>query len=118
MAIQQYDIPNALRGDTFEKIDFELYESDGTTAIDLTGATIFMYLKTSKTQGQKVKQFEVGSGFTIDDAVNGKFSLDKQVIKIPVGSYKYDIQFFLSSGDSKTYLEGAWNIIQDVTDRE
>ncbi|MCH9621032.1 MAG: hypothetical protein S4CHLAM20_04460 [Chlamydiia bacterium] len=112
---QNYNFPTALRGDTFNRIEFTVADADDNP-IDLTGVNIYMFLKLKVSQGVKEAQFTVGNGFTIIDAPNGRFDFDEKIIKENASEYKYDIQFFFPDGSTKTYLEGSWKIAQDVTD--
>jgi len=100
-------------GDTWEGAQFTVTKNGA--ALDLTSATIKSEFRVkTKTGAVKLTLTEV-SGITITDAANGVFKLDKQIITLPADTYHYDIEITLSNGDKKSYVEGTWEIVQDVT---
>lgn len=105
-----YHIPDHYSGDTFEALIITLEED--SSPIDLTAATIEIDFETLS--GQKKLELTVGDGITINDALNGEFQIDEQVISLPTGRYKYDIQVTIGNTVT-TYLKGTWNILDDIT---
>lgn len=108
----KYNFPDHTKGDTFKGQTFG-YERNGAP-IDLTGATINLMLKKTKT-GPSAFTFSTGNNITITDAVNGRWSLDSTVIDIEAGTYYYDVELTENNGNVSTYLSGKWVILQDVT---
>lgn len=115
MAQQTYNIPDHVKGDTFEGVQFNVTVNG--SALNLTGATIKMQLKPNANPGTTATlTLDTTDGITITDAVNGQFEIDQQVIDIAADCYYYDIQITLSGGSVKTYIKGNWNITQDITE--
>lgn len=111
-----FNIPDAVKGDTFVGIEFTL--TVNAILSDLTGAVIKMQLKESNSStALAVLTFDndLIGGITIIDAENGVFQIDSQVIDIPALCYFYDIQITYPNGDIKTYIRGRWTILPEVT---
>jgi hypothetical protein len=104
-----------IKGDTFDEVAFQLKIND--TVVDLTGATIKMQLRKSYSDtAAALSLTSVSSaGITITDAVTGQFKINSQIIDIEVYNYVYDIQITLASGVVKTYVQGGFNITNEVT---
>jgi hypothetical protein len=114
MASQNYNFPNHCKGDTFQGVEFTLNRN--AAPIDLTGASLRMMLRLDKTVSPPALTLSSPSGgLTITDAVNGVFTVDKQIISIDAGDYFYDIELTESNGDINTYIAGKWVILQDTT---
>lgn len=111
-----YNFNDHKKGDTFPGVTFTV--TVNASPLNLTNATIKMAVKTSKTAGTTaVKLFtSTSNNFTILDATEGIFKFNSQIISIPAGTYFYDIQIVLADGTVKTYIEGTWKILQDITD--
>lgn len=104
-----------IKGDTFDQVDFQLKIND--VVVNLTGATIKMQLRKSYSDVTAALSLtSVGSaGITITNASEGRFKINTQIIDIPVYNYVYDIQITLASGVVKTYVQGGFNITNEVT---
>lgn len=104
-----------IKGDTFDEVDFQLKIND--TAVNLTGAVIKMQLRKnySDTSAALSLTSVSSAGITITNAAEGRFKINTQIIDIPVFNYVYDIQITLSSGVVKTYVQGGFNITNEVT---
>jgi len=104
-----------IKGDTFNEVPFEL-KINGS-AVNLTGATIKMQLKKCATDVTPALSLTSASsaGITITNAASGLFKINEQIINIEAYNYVYDMQFTLSSGEVKTYINGSFLIIQDIT---
>jgi hypothetical protein len=102
------------RGDTFEEVPFQI--NVDTVPLNLVGAVIKMQLR--KDYGGEVlldlTSIE-NKGITIHNPLNGGFKINKTIIDIESGSYKYDIQIKLSNGEVKTWISGIFNVTNDVT---
>lgn len=55
------------------------------------------------------------AGITITDATNGRFKINTQIIDIEVYNYVYDIQITFASGVVKSWIQGGFNITNEVT---
>jgi len=104
-----------IKGDTFDEVAFQLKINE--SAVNLTGATIRMQLR--KSYSDTVAALSLTSvssaGITITNAANGEFKINTQIIDIEVYNYVYDIQITFSSGVVKTYVQGGFNITNEVT---
>jgi len=115
MTASRYDFPQIIKGDTFDGLSFTL--SVNTVLVDFTDAIITMDLRLDKT-GVSVKRFtSVGDAdITIESPkTSGKFKFNSQIINVDAGIYYYDIQILFPNTVVKTYIEGRWTILQDVT---
>lgn len=104
-----------IKGDTFDEVAFQLKIND--VAVNLTGATIKMQLrkKYSDTTAALSLTSVSSAGITITTPLEGRFKINTQIIDIEVYNYVYDIQITLSSGVVKTYVQGGFNITNEVT---
>ena len=109
-----YNFQNHVKGDTFNGVLFTVTVND--VAFDLTGATITMDVRPTKTGSVVATYSTTTTGITISSpSTAGKFTFDEQIIDIAAAKYVYDIEIELSSGTVKTYIWGNWEITQDVT---
>ena len=103
-----------VRGTTYNGAEFTVTVNG--QPMDLTGATIKMELKLFK-ESEPDKTFTTADGsMTISATTPGVFYITPQIIDIPAGNYRFDIRFFFLDGTIKTYCEGTWKILQNVTD--
>ena len=106
-----------IKGDTFDEVNFEV--KINSVAVNLTGAVIKMQLRKDAYDHVTTPAISLTSvasaGITIVSPTLGKFKINSQVIDIPVYNYFYDIQITLASGVVKTYVNGFFDILIDVT---
>lgn len=104
-----------IKGDTFDEVAFQLKINE--EVVDLTGAVIKMQLrkKYSDTTAALSLTSVSSAGITITNAATGQFKINSQIIDIEVYNYVYDIQITLASGVVKTYVQGGFNITNEVT---
>ena len=104
-----------IKGDTFDEVAFQLKINDDE--VNLTGAVIKMQLRKcySDTTAALSLTSVSSAGITITNASEGRFKINTQIIDIEVYNYVYDIQITLSSGVVKTYVQGGFNITNEVT---
>ena len=104
-----------IKGDTFDEVAFQL--KINSTVVNLTGSTIRMQLRKSYSDTVAALSLTSASfaGITITNAANGEFKINTQIIDIEVYNYVYDIQITFSSGIVKTYVQGGFNITNEVT---
>lgn len=122
---ETYNFQNHKKGDTFKAKSFEIIietkntlgEVISTAPLNLTGARIRMHLKlNNRPETIATKIFDtLDSSIIITSPLNGKFEIVEQVIDIPAAVYVYDTEIILQSGEIDTYMEGKWQILQDVT---
>jgi hypothetical protein len=104
-----------IKGDTFDEVAFQLKINE--EVVDLTDAVIKMQLRKnySDTSAALSLTSVSSAGITITDAETGQFKINSQIIDIEVYNYVYDIQITLASGVVKTYVQGGFNITNEVT---
>ncbi len=102
------------KGDTFEAVNFQI--NINSVALDLTGCTLRMQLR-KEYGGVIFLSFTsvANAGITITNAVSGLFKINKQIINIDANVYIYDIELMKADGSIKTYVNGNFNITNDVT---
>jgi len=113
--IQQYNIPNHYKGDTFDGVQFTIINNDNQLPIDLTNVSIDIKFRKGKETGMVIKSLSNAVGITIVDAINGVFKIDSFILDWNVDTYYYDVQFTFENGVIKTYIKGLLRVIQDVT---
>lgn len=94
-------------------VNHQAYQSDGVTAQDLTGATIYLQIGTPK--GVVVIPYTAVTVQILSPA-----TLGKSVLTIPKaqqyaynaipGTYEYTLRILLASGSSIDYNEGPWTV--------
>lgn len=110
-------IPNVIRGDN-RTINLTFLESDGSTAINLTGGTVYFTVNLSSNPSDDTSVAiakVVTTGFT--DPTNGKHTIEllPADTDIDPNSYWYDAQFTDSSGNKLSSYRGKFIVQSDVT---
>lgn len=102
------------KGDTFDEVNFEVLVD--AVALNLTGMVIRMQLR-PECGGEVILSLTTvaSAGLTIVNAALGLFKVNKQIINVPAGNYKYDIEFDYSGGDVRTWVSGEFLIECDIT---
>lgn len=108
-------INDQYKGDTYDGIQFTILNTEGNTPIDLTGVSIRSQFRFGSKTGGIQKEITNGNGITIDDAVNGVFSIDSFIIDWSPDIYYFDVQITFSNGIVRTYIQGTIKVIQDIT---
>ena len=109
-----YNFPNHTKGGTYDGTSFTITVNGSPLVI--TGATIKMSMKLDKTSATVAKTLSTtDNSIKITDGANGTFEVPEQVIDVAAGVYYYDIQITLLDGTVKTYIDGQWKILQDIT---
>lgn len=104
----------AKRGDTFMEVPFQI--NVNAVPLDLTGAILRMQLRTDYGGDVYLDLTSVNdNGLTITNPTNGEFKINQRIIELEAFSYKYDIQITLANGEVKTWIEGIFNVSNDVT---
>lgn len=102
-----------VKGDTFKGAQFEIIVNDAPK--NLSGVSIKVQFRQYSKFGTVVKTLEIGSGITVLNAASGTFKMDEFDVDFKVGKNYYDIEITESTGEVKTYLQGYFNVLQDVT---
>ena len=105
----------AKRNASFEAVIFTMLVNG--VAQDLTGSTIKMQIRKEPGGVAFTSLTSVGSaGITITTPTSGVFQINKQIFSIPAYSYVYDIQITYSDGTVKSYIDGAFNVLPNITE--
>jgi hypothetical protein len=96
------------------------YAWNGTTYVttankkylDLRGATFLCQFR-SEGNNDVVISLTEGHGITIDDAINGRFSIDPftLIASILEGSYYFDVRITFSNGTIRHYVPGTMTVL-------
>lgn len=115
MTPKTYNIRDHWNGDSFKGLQFVLTDQNDA-AIDLTGATIKCQFRDAS-DNTLILDLSIGSGITVDDAVNGTFTIDaRNPFGLATGKYNYDVEVTYASGVIQTYIKGEVKILDDVTE--
>lgn len=109
-----YNMKEYIKGSHVNSIIFT-FKNEQNIPIDLTGISAKMQIRKSYPTGKMVKEFTLGNGLTLNDAVNGVLQIDSFIIDFDVNKYHYDIKFEFPTGKIKIYVKGELNVIQNVT---
>ncbi len=114
LSIQIYDIPNHLRGDTWEGIE-EIVISKNGLPLNLTDASVLMQFRKDVDSPVALELSTDNGGVLITDGPGGKIKVPGTRILMQYGTYNYDLQVTLADGFVKTYLKGTWKIVADIS---
>ncbi len=112
-----YNFKEIIQGDTFLGVDFEIKDTTGT-AIDLTDYVIRMHVrKKASEDSEKLMTFTTLDGTIVIDAppTDGKVSIPERTIDLPPFPYVYDIEFTAPTGRVRTWIRGAFPVVEAVT---
>jgi hypothetical protein len=113
MIPKNYNLPDAYRGDTYDAIQF-VFTDENNNPLVLQGASA-----TAQVRNQKNGLVFQWSTSDASIAISGNAltfnSVDGNRMKIEAGTHNYDLQIN-TSGIYDTFINGTWNVIQDVTD--
>ena len=113
--MKKYDIPKHRRGDTWVGISSFPLTVNGIP-VNLTNAAIKIDFKKQVDSPVALTLSTAASSIVITQPTQGIFSIPARIINIPFGLYLYDVQVTFSSGIITTYVEGAWEIVADITE--
>ena len=107
-----YNFPDHKKGDTFPGTVFTIVQN--SLPVDLTNYTIRMHLRPARASSTLSQNMT--SSIEIHDPAAGKFRINPVVIDLPARTYYHDIEFTNTvTGAIRTWIEGTWNVTQDVT---
>jgi hypothetical protein len=109
-----YNLPDAYRGDSYGPIIFSFTDVNGNN-INLNGVSACAQVKDPADFDTVVVQWSTSNG-SINIAGNQLTlnTLSGQYLQVPAMTYNYDLQV-ISGGVTETFINGTWNIYQDVT---
>jgi len=101
-----FNFPAAVLGDTYEGQQFQ--KSRNGSPLNLTGGSVVM---TMMDGNNAITYSTQNGGLAIISGSAGVFEFSKQqIVANRYGELPYEITFFLSNGDIKTYLSGIFTI--------
>ena len=108
-------IKDVIRGDT-RQVSCTFLESDGTTAINLTGGTAYFTVNSSSDpssdSGAPIQK--IATSFTSANTGQHTFTLTHSDTNIAAGEYWYDIQFVDSAGNYVSSYRGKFTVQSDI----
>ena len=109
-------IDNVIRGDT-RTINLTFKESDGSTAINLAGGTVYFSVNSSSdpSSDSSVAFQKTATSFTSASTGKHTFTLTHADTDIAPGTYWYDAQFKDSVGSYLSSYRGKFIIQSDIT---
>jgi hypothetical protein len=100
-------------GTTYDGAEFVITVNG--SPLNLVGASAVMQIRFSFDTAV-IKEYALGSGLTLTDPANGKFTFDNQIIDLPPSDkYKYDILITLANGTKKIYPSGNFYVRPVIT---
>jgi len=109
-----YNIPDHIRGDTWNGINSISLSKDGNP-LQLSGANILMQFRKDVDSPINLELSTSNNGITITSAVSGIIQIPPALITMNYGTYKYDLQITLLDKSVKTYMKGTWTIVPDIS---
>lgn len=108
-----YNLPDAYRGDTYDAIQFVFTDGVGS-GINLNSCVAVAQVRNQR--NGLVLQWSSLDGTILLSGNSLTFNtVSADRMKIPAGTHNYDLQINFS-GINDTFINGTWNVIQDVTD--
>lgn len=112
MIPSNYNLPDAYRGDTYDAIQFLFTDYTGG-ALLLDGARADAQVRNQR--NGLVFQWSTSNNTILISGNSLTFkAVDGESMKIQAGTHNYDLQINMS-GIYDTFINGTWNIIQDIT---
>jgi hypothetical protein len=111
-----YNFTNHRLGDRWKGIE-SITILDCNSAINLNDCDIFIQFRPKYNPASPVflELSTYNSKILILNKQNGIIKIPEQVIDIPCGEYKYDLQVNFPTGVSKTYLTGLFKVLPQIT---
>jgi hypothetical protein len=99
------------KGDTWRGLTVTVTTSG--IPLDITGAEIIMQLRKAPGSPVVLERSTDGLSITLTEPTVGKFTINKMIIDLTTGVYRYDVQMTLA-GDKTTLLKGTFEITCDI----
>lgn len=112
----QYSLQDHRSGDTWKGI-ISLSILECNTPVDLTDCDIFMHFRSKLDIASPVflELSTYNNSIKIISEEEGELSIPPKIISLPAGDYIYDLQINFPDGRSKTYLNGYFKVLPQVT---
>jgi hypothetical protein len=113
----RFDFPTHRSGDTWRGVDSLTIKDDNNFVVDLTDCKLYIQFRSIYNLASPVVLLlsTENNTITLTNPISGIISIPKQIINVPVGRYRYDLQVDFPDGVSNTYLYGEWEIIPGIT---
>lgn len=114
-----YNLPNQYNGDTFEILTLKFFTTSAESGneINLSTATPKMTIRKNAKDGTLAETLTIGSGLEwVTDGSDGQVRTTEFLIDWGAGNYFYDFQVTYTATNVQTYLQGNFQVIEDVTD--
>lgn len=109
-----YNIRAHKAGDTWEGIRSITIFRNGS-ALDLTNANAQMKVKFQIDAPTVIEFNSLDNTIVFSAPTSGILDIPARIVDVPPATYIYDLQITLASGEVKTFLEGKWPILSQVS---
>ena len=113
--IPNYRFPDHIKNDTFDGIEFQILGLLDGLPVDITDTAIQMDFKLTKTSSAALTFSTTNGLISITSGSDGEFKINSSIVTIDAGVYLYDAEFTYPNTEVKTYFDGNWVIVQDIT---
>jgi len=113
----RFDFPKHRSGDTWRGVNSITITDDNNSVVDLTNCKLYIQFRSIYNLASPVVILlsTENNTITLTNPISGIISIPQQIVNIPVGRYRYDLQVDFPDGVSNTYLYGEWEIIPGIT---
>jgi methyl-accepting chemotaxis protein len=113
----RFDFPKHRSGDTWRGVNSITITDDNNSVVDLTNCKLYIQFRSIYNLASPVVLLlsTENNTITLTNPISGIISIPQQIVNIPVGRYRYDLQVDFPDGVSNTYLYGEWEIIPGIT---
>jgi hypothetical protein len=107
-----YNLPTQKTGSTFNELPLQI--NLGGTAVNITSFAFKLQFR-RQVNGNAELTFELGSGISLVDAVNGQLKIETFLITLPPAKYVWDLRVTDANGNIDYPIGGAWEILPNVS---
>ena len=113
----RFDFPKHRSGDTWRGITSITLTDENDSVVDLNGCKLYIQFRSIYNLASPVVLLlsTENNTITLTNPTSGIISIPQQIINVPVGRYRYDLQVDFPDGTSNTYMYGEWEIIPGIT---
>jgi methyl-accepting chemotaxis protein len=113
----RFDFPKHRSGDTWRGITSITLTDENDSVVDLTDCKLYIQFRSIYNLASPVVLLlsTENNTITLTNPTSGIISIPQQIINVPVGRYRYDLQVDFPDGTSNTYMYGEWEIIPGIT---
>jgi len=113
----RFDFPKHRSGDTWRGITSITLTDENDSVVDLNDCKLYIQFRSIYNLASPVVLLlsTENNTITLTNPTSGIISIPQQIINVPVGRYRYDLQVDFPDGTSNTYMYGEWEIIPGIT---